>query len=277
MSSTNQQITLKPWQNKMHEVIYEADTPAGKLFDIILLIVIVISITVVMLESVPSISVKYGDKLIVLEWILTILFSIEYIARLSCIGSPWKYVTSFYGIVDLLSILPTYLGLFISGTQSLTVIRSLRLLRIFRILKLAQFIGESNMLLDSLKRSKAKIIVFMFFILSLTFILGTLMYIIESPESGFTSIPRSIYWAIVTLTTVGYGDIHPHTGLGQFLASLIMITGYAVIAVPTGIVSAEIAKSSMKSSSVNSKACPNCSLEGHTNDAKFCKYCSSEL
>jgi voltage-gated potassium channel len=277
MSSTNQQRTLKPWQNKMHEVIYEADTPAGKLFDIILLIVIVISITVVMLESVPSISVKYGDNLIVLEWILTILFSIEYIARLSCIGSPWKYVTSFYGIVDLLSILPTYLGLFISGTQSLTVIRSLRLLRIFRILKLAQFIGESNMLLDSLKRSKAKIIVFMFFILSLTFILGTLMYIIESPESGFTSIPRSIYWAIVTLTTVGYGDIHPHTGLGQFLASLIMITGYAVIAVPTGIVSAEIAKSSMKSSSVNSKACPNCSLEGHTNDAKFCKYCSSEL
>jgi voltage-gated potassium channel len=277
MSSTNQQRTLKPWQNKMHEVIYEADTPAGKLFDIILLIVIVISITVVMLESVPSISVKYGDNLIVLEWILTILFSIEYIARLSCIGSPWKYVTSFYGIVDLLSILPTYLGLFISGTQSLTVIRSLRLLRIFRILKLAQFIGESNMLLDSLKRSKAKIIVFMFFILSLTFILGTLMYIIESPESGFTSIPRSIYWAIVTLTTVGYGDIHPHTGLGQFLASLIMITGYAVIAVPTGIVSAEIAKSSMKSSSINSKACPNCSLEGHTNDAKFCKYCSSEL
>jgi voltage-gated potassium channel len=277
MSSTNQQRTLKPWQNKMHEVIYEADTPAGKLFDIILLIVIAISITVVMLESVPSISVKYGDKLIVLEWISTILFSIEYIARLSCIGSPWKYVRSFYGVVDLLSILPTYLGLFISGTQSLTVIRSLRLLRIFRILKLAQFIGESNMLLDSLKRSKAKIIVFMFFILSLTFILGTLMYIIESPESGFTSIPRSIYWAIVTLTTVGYGDIHPHTGLGQFLASLIMITGYAVIAVPTGIVSAEIAKSSMKSSSVNSKACPNCSLEGHTNDAKFCKYCSSEL
>jgi len=275
MSEHRKKIQLTPWQHKMHEVIFEADTKAGKLFDIVLLIVIVISIAVVMLESVPSIKLKYGAELNITEWILTVIFSIEYIARLVSIGNPFKYMTSFYGVVDLLSILPTYLSIFITGTQSLAVIRSLRLLRIFRILKLAQFMGEANLLLKSLKRSKAKIIVFMFFILSITFILGTLMYIIESPEAGFTSIPRSVYWAIVTMTTVGYGDIAPQTNLGQFVASFIMIIGYAVIAVPTGIVSAEMVKGDMPK--ISTQACPECSQEGHDADAEHCKYCGAVL
>ncbi len=278
MHKVSEDNTLKPWQNKMHEVIYEADTPSGKLFDIVLLFLIVVSIVVVMLESVPSIFSKHGDELELVEWIITILFTIEFIARLVCIKKPFKYIFSFYGIVDLLSLLPSYLGLFISGSQShsLAVIRSLRLLRIFRILKLARYIGEANLLIKSLKASRPKILIFMFFVLSVTFILGTVMYIVESEESGFTSIPMSIYWAIVTLTTVGYGDIAPITPLGQAIASFIMITGYAVIAVPTGIVSAEIAKQEIKKT-VSTQACPSCSLEGHDVDAVHCKYCGAKL
>lgn len=260
----------------MHEVIFEADTPAGKTFDLLLLVMIVISIVTVMLESVPSIGEKYDAELNIMEWGITIIFSLEFVARVLCVGKPWKYVFSFYGLVDLLSILPGYLGLFVSGTNSLSVIRSLRLLRIFRILKLVQFIGEANLLIRSLKASRAKIIVFMFFVLSITFILGSLMYIVESPESGFTSIPRSIYWAIVTLTTVGYGDIAPDTDLGQFIASVIMLTGYAIIAVPTGIISAEIAKQDT-AQKPTTQSCPSCSLEGHEEDATYCKYCGSQL
>ncbi|MCB9195578.1 MAG: ion transporter [Flavobacteriales bacterium] len=270
---------LKPWQNKMHEVIFEADTFAGKLFDIVLLIFIVLSVSVVMLESISSVHIKYGTELYVLEWGITILFTLEFIARLLCVHKPIRYIFSFYGVVDLLALLPSYIGVFVTGTHSLSVIRSLRLLRIFRILKLAHYIGEANLLIESLKASKAKIVVFMFFVMSLTFILGSLMYIIESPESGFTSIPKSVYWAIVTMTTVGYGDIYPETNLGQFIASVIMITGYAIIAVPTGIISAEIAKQSGKSdsSSVSTQVCPHCSSEGHDKDATYCKYCGSEL
>lgn len=270
---------LKPWQNKMHEVIFEADTFAGKLFDIVLLIFIVLSVSVVMLESISSVHIKYGTELYVLEWGITILFTLEFIARLLCVHKPIRYIFSFYGIVDLLALLPSYIGVIITGTHSLSVIRSLRLLRIFRILKLAHYIGEASLLIESLKASKAKIVVFMFFVMSLTFILGSLMYIIESPESGFTSIPKSVYWAIVTMTTVGYGDIYPETNLGQFIASVIMITGYAIIAVPTGIISAEIAKQSGKSdsSSVSTQVCPHCSSEGHDKDATYCKYCGSEL
>lgn len=260
----------------MHEIIFEADTPAGKVFDILLLVMIVISIVTVMLESVPSIGAKYENELDIFEWGITIVFSLEFIARILCVSSPWKYVFSFYGIVDLLSLLPGYLGFFVSGTNSLSVIRSLRLLRIFRILKLVQFIGEANLLIKSLKASKAKIIVFLFFVLSITFILGSLMYIVETPEAGFTSIPRSIYWAIVTLTTVGYGDIHPQTDLGQFIASVIMVTGYAIIAVPTGIISAEIAKQD-REQVPTTQACSNCSLEGHETDAVHCKFCGSKL
>ncbi len=260
----------------MHEVIFEADTYAGKLFDIILLLMIIVSIISVMLESVPDLGQKYGRELFIAEWTITILFSIEFVARILCVRKPWKYVTSFYGLVDLLSILPAYLGLFVSGTHSLSVIRSLRLLRVFRILKLARFMGEANLLIRSLRASRAKIIVFLFFVLSLTFILGSLMYIIESPESGFTSIPRSVYWAIVTLTTVGYGDIKPDTDLGQLIASVIMLTGYAIIAVPTGIVSAEIAKQD-KLNQPSTQVCPSCSQEGHETDADYCKYCGDKL
>ncbi|MCB0402652.1 MAG: ion transporter [Flavobacteriales bacterium] len=262
------------WKKQLHEIIFEADTTAGKWFDIILLWSILLSIVTVMLESVESISVIHGQELRLIEWFFTILFTVEYIARIISTGKPLKYIFSFYGIIDLVSILPTYFGIFISGTHTLSVIRSIRLLRVFRILKLAQFISEGNSLMVALRASRAKIVVFLFAVLSLTFILGTIMYLIESPESGFTSIPRSIYWAIVTLTTVGYGDIAPETVLGQTIASLIMIIGYAIIAVPTGIVGAEIARAK---TSTNTQACPSCSREGHDDDAEFCKYCGSKL
>ena len=268
------QKKLSPWQNKLHEIIYEADTKAGKYFDITLLVAILLSVATVMLESVESISALYGVELRMMEWFFTILFTLEFFARIISIGQPLKYIFSFYGIIDLISIIPTYLGIFITGSQSLAIIRSIRLLRVFRILKLAQFIGEANVLIRALKASRPKIVVFLFALLSLTFILGTVMYLIETPESGFTSIPRSIYWAIVTLTTVGYGDIAPQTVLGQTLASFIMIIGYAIIAVPTGIVGAEIAKADTQS---NTQACLNCSLEGHDDDAKHCKFCGEFL
>ena len=267
---------MKPWQNKLHEVVYEADTKAGRLFDIVLLLAIVASIITVMLESVVAVKLVYGWELEVLEWTFTVLFTIEYILRLISIERKGKYIFSFYGIVDLLSILPTYLSFFIAGTRSLIVIRSLRLLRVFRILKLSHFMGEAQGLIKALKASKAKVIVFLFAVLSLTFILGTIMYLVETPESGFTSIPRSVYWAIVTLTTVGYGDIAPQTVLGQFIASIIMIIGYAVIAVPTGIVGSEIVKSEMNKR-VSTQACRSCSKEGHDADAVYCKYCGEKL
>jgi len=265
---------LTPFQKKLHEIIFEADTRAGKWFDILLLIAILLSVATVMLESVNSISEIYGTELRNIEWAFTILFTLEYFARLISIGRPIKYVFSFYGIIDLISIIPTYMGLFISGSHTLSIIRSIRLLRVFRILKLAQFITEADVLMKALKASRAKIVVFLFAVLSLTFILGTVMYLIETPENGFTSIPRSIYWAIVTLTTVGYGDIAPHTVLGQTLASFIMIIGYAIIAVPTGIVGAELSKAN---SSSNTQSCPQCSLEGHEDDANYCKYCGEKL
>lgn len=272
--STNNNKPLNPIQKKLHEIIFEADTRAGKWFDILLLWAIVLSVTTVMLESVDSIRLIYGNEIKIIEWVFTFIFTLEYIARLYSIGKPLKYVFSFYGIIDLLSIIPTYLGLFVAGTHTLTVIRSIRLLRVFRILKLVQFMGEAKVLTKALIASKEKIVVFLFAVLSLTFILGTVMYLIESPESGFTSIPRSIYWAIVTLTTVGYGDIAPQTVLGQTLASLLMIIGYAIIAVPTGIVGAEIAKTDNIS---NTQACTQCGKEGHEDDAEFCKYCGAKL
>jgi len=271
----NQQKPLNPTQKKIHEIIFEADTRAGKWFDIVLLWAILLSVATVMIESVNSISSVYGTELRQIEWFFTILFTIEYLARLYAIGKPLKYIFSFYGIIDFVSIIPTYFGLFISGTHSLSIIRSIRLLRVFRILKLAQFIKEANVLIVAFKAARAKIIVFLFAVLSLTFILGTIMYLIETPESGFTSIPRSIYWAIVTLTTVGYGDIAPQTVLGQTLASLIMIIGYAIIAVPTGIVGAELSKADHLK--VNTQVCPQCSEEGHDADATHCKFCGAKL
>ena len=269
---------LKSWKEKVHEVIYEADTPAGKLFDVILLLVILLSILLVMLESIESIGTKYAYILNVAEWVITILFSIEYIARIISVEKPKTYVFSFYGIIDLLSTIPKYISLFALGTHSLVALRALRLLRVFRILKLTRFIGESANFGKALKRSRAKIAVFISFVIVLCIILGTVMYLVESNEgSGFTSIPRSVYWAIVTLTTVGYGDIAPITALGQFIASLIMILGYGIIAIPTGIVTSEMSKSEKELIPNNTQNCANCNEDYHQDNAEFCHKCGNKI
>ncbi|MEB8345677.1 ion transporter [Flavobacteriaceae bacterium KMM 6898] len=268
----------KNWKNKIHEIIYGTHTPAGKLFDIILLIVIVYSIIIVMLESVPGIDKNYHTFLNISEWVVTILFTMEYILRIISVKKPKKYIFSFFGIVDLLSTLPKYLSLIFVGSQYLTAFRILRLLRIFRILKLARFVGASNNLARALSASKTKILVFVFFIVIVSVLLGTVMYIIEGPQHGFNSIPHSVYWTIVTLTTVGYGDISPQTPLGQFLASLIMIIGYGIIAVPTGIVSAEYTSEMNKKNTIDhGRACRTCGTEILEKDAKFCRVCGTKL
>lgn len=269
--------TKHSWRAKLHEIIYEADTPVGKLFDVILLIAILASIVLVMLESVESIDNKYHGLLDISEWIITILFSIEYIARIVVVKKPIKYITSFYGIIDLLSTIPKYLSLLLVGSHSLVAFRALRLLRVFRILKLTRYIGESTNFVRALKTSRAKIAVFLSFVLILCIILGTIMYLVESKESGFTSIPRSVYWAIVTLTTVGYGDIAPITPLGQFIASIIMIMGYGIIAVPTGIVSSEMTRINKKDVHTNTQSCPNCLDSSHQDGSHFCHKCGHEL
>lgn len=266
----------KSWQSRVHEIIYEADTKEGKLFDLILLIFILASVLLVILESVSWIDSKYHTILNISEWIITILFSLEYILRIVSVKKPLNYIFSFYGIIDLLSTIPKYLSLFIFGSQNLLALRALRLLRIFRILKLTRYITASNRLISALKASKNKISVFLFFILILCTILRTLMYIIEGGENGFSSIPQSIYWAIVTMTTVGFGDITPQTPLGQFLASMIMILGYAIIVIPSGIISSEISKSSFDLDT-NTQSCPNCSKSGHKDNAKYCYNCGSVL
>ncbi len=267
--------SLKPWQRALHEIIFEADTAAGKAFDIALLIAIVLSVIAVCLESVTSFRERYGAILWFMEWGFTILFTIEYILRLVSVSRPLRYAVSFFGIVDLLAILPTYLSLVFTGTQSLLVIRALRLLRIFRIFKLAQFVGEAAVLRTAIISSARKIIIFQGVVLTMTLILGAMMYLIEHGEAGFTSIPQSVYWAIVTMTTVGYGDIAPVTVAGKFLASVVMMLGYAIIAVPTGIVTVEMSLASKKR--VSTQACLSCSKEGHDPDAKHCKYCGEPL
>ena len=264
------------WREKIHEIIYEADTPEGKLFDVILLIIIIASILLVMLESVESIDFKYHEYLNIGEWIITIFFSIEYILRIISIKKPLKYVFSFYGIIDLLSTIPMYLTFILVGSHSLVALRALRLLRVFRILKLARYTGASEKLTLAMRASKAKISVFLFFIVIVCIILGTVMYMVEGQENGFTNIPKSIYWAIVTLTTVGFGDIAPQTPLGQLIASVIMILGYAVIAIPTGIVSSELTKSTLNED-VNTQSCPNCLKEKHKDNAIYCYNCGSVL
>lgn len=272
------------WRSKLHDIIYEADTPAGKLFDVILLITIIASIILVMLESIKSFDENYHRFLNVAEWIITILFSIEYIARVVTVKKPFKYIFSFYGIIDLLSTIPKYISVLFGGIHALAALRALRLLRVFRILKLARYLGASNLLVSALKSSRAKISVFLFAVLILCIIFGTLMYLIEGEESGFTSIPVSVYWCIVTLTTVGFGDIAPITPLGQFIAAFIMILGYGIIAVPTGIVSAEYTaqgktgtKNPVTNPQLNSKSCENCLTEGHKDDAEFCYTCGEKL
>lgn len=285
-------LTKKPkkpqqnWKARLHEIIYEADTPAGKLFDVILLITILTSIIFVMLESISEFDLRYHRFLNTAEWVITILFTLEYLARIISVKRPWKYIFSFYGIIDFLATIPKYLSLIFVGTQVFIALRAFRLLRIFRILKLARYLGASNMLASSLKASKAKILVFLYTVLIVCIIFGTLMYLIEGESSGFTSIPVSIYWCIVTLTTVGFGDIAPVTPLGQFIASIIMIMGYGIIAVPTGIVTAEFASQNkgfqetparIPEVDLNTEACPYCSAEGHRDNAKYCYNCGHLL
>lgn len=268
-------VSAAPWRKRLYHVIFEADTPEGKAFDVALLWAIILSVIVVFLESILTLKQKFGNIFYILEWFFTILFSIEYILRLLCVNRAFRYARSFYGVVDLLAILPTYISLIITGSQYLLVIRILRLLRVFRIFKLTHFITQADVLKRALIASRLKIIVFLFVVLSIVVIIGALMYVIEGPENGFTSIPTSIYWTIVTLTTVGYGDISPQTPIGQFLASLVMLTGYAIIAVPTGIVSVELAEATRKG--VKVRECPSCLREGHDIDAIYCKYCGKNL
>ncbi|WP_027136814.1 ion transporter [Gaetbulibacter saemankumensis] len=274
----------KTWKEKLYEIIYEADTPAGKLFDVVLLSVILASILLVMLESVKSIDNQYHSILDILEWIITILFSIEYIARIVTVNKPFKYIFSFYGIIDFLSTVPKYISLIIGGVHALAALRALRLLRIFRILKLARYLGASNNLAAAIKSSKAKISVFLFAVLIVAIILGTIMYLVEGEDNGFTNIPKSVYWCIVTLTTVGFGDIAPQTPLGQFIASLVMVLGYGIIAVPTGIVSAEYSTQNKKDKKedtsdlhLNTQTCSNCLAINHKDDAQFCYNCGHNL
>ena len=266
---------IAPWRARLHTVIFEADTPAGKRFDVALLWAILLSVGAVLVESVASVRDAYGSELRTLEFVFTGLFTLEYVLRLLAVKRPLKYAFSFYGLVDLLSILPTFVEVMLPGAASLRVVRMLRLLRVFRVLKLVGFLREAQILKDALWSSRRKIVVFLSAVLVLVTLLGTVVYIIEDAEAGFTSIPRSIYWAIVTVTTVGYGDIAPQTVLGQMIASLMMILGYAILAVPTGIVGAELARSTRVAS--NTQACPGCGAEGHDDDARFCKHCGHEL
>jgi len=277
--ATKAKFKRNPTKEWIHEIIFEADTPAGKWFDIILMIMIIASVLVVMLESVDWIRNKYEVIFAVLEWFFTIFFTAEYLLRLYCVYKPIKYATSFFGVIDLLAIVPTYLELIIPNTHFLIVIRALRLLRVFRIFKLANFLKESKYIVDSLKASRQKIGVFLTFVFLMTIIIGSIMYLAEggTNDSAFSSIPRSIYWAIVTLTTVGYGDITPTTPIGQFLAAFVMIMGYAVIAVPTGIVSAEMVKENLEDVQLNTQSCAFCGVEEHQDDADYCRKCGNEL
>lgn len=285
MAKSNYQSS---WRTKLHDIIYEADTPAGKFFDILLLILILASIALVMLESVKIYDEKYHEFFEVGEWIITIFFTFEYFARIITVKKPSRYIFSFYGLIDFFSTIPQYLAIFFIGSNALLTVRALRLLRIFRILKITRYVGESNKLKKAINDSKAKISIFLFAVLIVCIIAGTLMYMIEGEESGFTSIPVSVYWCIVTLTTVGFGDIAPVTPLGQFIAAIIMIMGYGIIAVPTGIVSAEYAKDLQDKDGninidgedyvhMNTQVCEECGHEKHRDDAKFCHHCGYTL
>ena len=270
----SEKAPARGWRHRLHEVIFEADTPTGKVFDVVLLLAIVASVIAVMLESVAEIRAEYGRALRRIEWTFTILFTVEYALRIVSVRRPTTYIFSFFGVVDLLSILPTYIAA-VGGGQSLIVIRALRLLRVFRVLKLGHFVGEAAVLRAALWSSRRKILVFLGAVLTVVLNIGALMYLIEGEESGFTSIPTSIYWAIVTLTTVGYGDITPETVPGKCLASFVMICGFAIIAVPTGIVASEISIASQKS--VSTQSCRDCGSEGHELDASYCRHCGEPL
>lgn len=260
-------------KKRVYEIIFDANTFEGKLFDILLLIIISLSVVAISLESVPSIKQKYGSILYNLEWLFTILFTIEYFARIYSIDKPKRYIFSFYGVIDLLAILPTYLSLVLTGTAAFVVIRVFRLLRVFRVLKLVRYLGEANSLRRALKLSLPKISVFMVFIICIVMIVGTIMFIVEGEGNGFNSIPKGVYWTIVTMTTVGYGDIAPQTVVGQSIASVVMLLGYAVLAVPTGIVTSKLVDRRNYSDVV----CSKCGKKGHSVDAVFCDYCGNKL
>jgi len=265
----------KEIRDTLYSVIFGTDTPAGKRFDVALIIAICVSVLALMAESIEDIADHYYLYIRGLEWVLTILFTLEYAARIYCSPNPWRYIKSFYGIVDLLSILPSYLSLFIPGVNYLLVVRILRFLRIFRVLKLARYLSEANTLGRSMIGARRKILVFFLSVLVLATVFGALMFVVEGPANGFTSIPKSVYWTIVTITTVGYGDITPQTGLGQFVAALAMLLGYSILAVPTGIFTAELAQEIQRERM--NIMCPNCSAVGHDADAEYCKRCGSEL
>jgi voltage-gated potassium channel len=262
-------------RERIYVIIFGTDTPAGKLFDLLLIYAILFSVVIVIVDSINTFSLHYGVYLTALEWILTIVFTIEYFTRIYVSPKPWGYIRSFYGIVDLLSILPSYLGLFYAEIGYLLIIRLLRVLRVFRVLKLMRYIGEVNLLARALLSSRRKIFIFFSFVMVLATIFGSLMFVMEGPENGFTSIPRSIYWAIVTITTVGYGDITPHTVIGQLIATMVMLTGYSIIAVPTGIFTAEIAQE-MQRERIE-KICQNCHKSGHEADADYCRKCGASI
>lgn len=272
----NDNDALSPWRESLNTIIYGSETKLGKAFDVVLIISIIISVVSVILGSVTQIQIEYQEILFNIEWFFTILFSIEYILRLISVRRPWLYARSFYGIVDFLSIIPTYLSFLFPSVKYMLIIRMLRLLRVFRVLKLAEYMDEANVLTTALNRSWRKILVFLHTIIALVIIFGSLMYVVEGKESGFTSIPKSVYWTIVTLTTVGYGDIAPQTPLGQMIAAFIMIMGYGIIAVPTGIYSAELVKT-FKPDRINNDACPDCGKTGHDYNAEYCKYCGHIL
>ena len=272
-------MNLKKFKQRLYIIIFGTDTFGGKLFDIVLIFLIVLSVFCIILDSVPAYSQKWGAIFTILEWIFTIIFTLEYFLRIWITKYPLRYVTSFFGIVDLISFLPTYFSLFISNTHYLLVIRILRLLRIFRILKLFQYVRQGEVILTALRRSRNKIIVFLFAVINLVVIIGAVMYVVEGEKNGFTSIPKSIYWAIVTLTTVGYGDISPNTPLGQFLASIIMIIGYSIIAVPTGIVTHELGKGPNTKTAKDSPYlfCKRCSHVEFELDSNYCRKCGNRL
>ena len=264
------------WRARMHEIIFEADTPTGKAFDVALLVAIVLSVLAVVLESVEAIDVRFGTLLRAAEWFFTVLFTIEYVLRLISVRRPAAYAMSFLGVVDLLAVLPTYLSVFVPGSHSLLVIRALRLLRIFRVFKVTRYVGEVTALVSAIRATRAKITVFLFAVMTVVLIMGAAMYVIEGAASGFTSIPRSMYWAIVTVTTVGYGDIAPQTPLGQTVAAVTTLLGYSLIIIPTGIFSTELARMQFDRV-ITTQNCPSCTREGHDRDALHCKYCGAVL
>jgi voltage-gated potassium channel len=268
---------LAGWRLKLYTIIFEADTRAGMLFDRILIMIILVSVGIVITDSMHTSHEKYGDVLVALEWLFTLIFTVEYIARLLCVRHPVRYVTSFFGIVDLLSILPTYLAFFVPESQALIDVRILRLLRIFRILRLAEFVMEYQQLGRALKSSGHKILIFLSVVMMVVIILGTLLYVVEGPENGFTSIPIAIYWAITTVTTVGFGDITPKTDLGRFVASVMMLLGWGTLAVPTGIVTSELTANRLHKPEVTTRTCHECLSEGHLTSARFCRDCGAPL